>query len=95
MNLRKEAKGKECQIRLPCCNGNPETTVLCHYRLIGVSGIGLKSPDEIAAWGCSDCHDAVDRRGHMYFDFDFVRLAHAEGCFRTQAELIKMGLVKW
>ena len=55
----------------------------------------MKSPDEIAAWGCSDCHDAVDRRNYLDYDRDFVRLAHAEGCFRTQAELIKQGKVKW
>ena len=92
-DLRKLAKGRECQIRLPVCNGNPETTVLCHYRLIGISGIGMKSPDEIAAWGCSDCHDAVDRRRYKDLDFDFVRLAHAEGCFRTIAKLIEEGKI--
>lgn len=43
----------------------------------------MKSPDEIAAWGCSDCHDAVDRRRYKDYEFDFVRLAHAEGVFRT------------
>lgn len=33
-NLRKEARGRECQIRIPgVCNGNPETVVLTHYRL--------------------------------------------------------------
>lgn len=95
MNLRKEAKGRECMIRLSVCNGNPETTVLCHYRLIGISGIGMKSPDLIAAWGCSECHDAVDRRRHKDLEFDFVRLAHAEGCFRTQAILIAEGKLKW
>lgn len=83
-NLRKLAKGRECQIRLPdCCNGDPETTVLAHYRLIGISGMGMKSPDEIAAFACSNCHDAVDRRRYKDFDFDYVRLAHAEGVFRT------------
>lgn len=94
MNLRKEAKGRECMIRLPVCNGNSETTVLCHYRLIGISGIGMKSPDLIAAWGCFECHSAVDRRTHMDLDFDFVRLAHAEGVFRTLAKLIEEGKVK-
>ncbi len=28
-NLRKEARGRECQVRIyGVCNGNPETTVL-------------------------------------------------------------------
>lgn len=42
-NLRKEAKGRECQIRLPgICNHNPATTVLAHYRLSGTCGMGMK-----------------------------------------------------
>ncbi len=33
-NLRKEARGRECQVRIyGVCNGNPETTVLAHYRI--------------------------------------------------------------
>ena len=34
IDYRKEAKGRECMVRLPgICNFNPETTVLAHYRL--------------------------------------------------------------
>lgn len=92
MNLRKEAKGRECMIRIPgVCNGNPETTVLAHYRLAGISGMGMKSPDLIAAWACSSCHDAVDRRDSMFLEKDWVRLLHAEGVMRTQDALIKEG----
>jgi putative nuclease YbcO-like protein len=65
------------------CNGDPSTTVLCHYRLAGISGMGMKSPDEIAAYACSACHDAIDRRSHTDLDRDYVKLAHAEGVFRT------------
>jgi hypothetical protein len=91
--LRKAAQGRECQVRLPCCNGNPETTVLAHYRLSGISGLGMKSPDAIGAWACSDCHDAIDRRRYTEYERDFVKLAHAEGVFRTQAILIREGLI--
>ncbi|ENA3462300.1 DUF1364 family protein, partial [Yersinia enterocolitica] len=53
VNLRKEARGRECQIRIPgVCNGNPETVVLTHYRLAGTCGTGIKPTDEQAAWGC-------------------------------------------
>jgi len=39
-NLRKEARGRNCQVRLPgICNGNPETTVLAHYRMAGLNGM--------------------------------------------------------
>ena len=82
-------------IRLPgVCNFNSETTVLAHYRLIGISGMGMKAPSLIGAWACSCCHDAVDRRRFTELDFDFVRLAHAEGVFRTQGKLIEEGHVK-
>lgn len=33
-DLRKAARGRECQVRIPgVCNGNSETSVLAHIRL--------------------------------------------------------------
>lgn len=91
MNLRKLAKGQECQIRIPgICNSNPETVVLCHYRLIGMSGMGIKSPDWLGAWGCSDCHRAVDGQVMTQFTREELRLWHCEGVFRTQAAIERM-----
>ena len=53
-NLRKEARGRECQVRIyGVCNGNPETTVLAHYRMAGICGTGMKPDDLIGAWACS------------------------------------------
>ncbi|MCQ9124340.1 DUF1364 domain-containing protein [Rodentibacter caecimuris] len=89
IDYRKEAKGRECQVRLPgICNFNPETTVLAHYRLH--SGVALKPDDIQGAWACSDCHDECDRRTRK-MDTEYVRLAHAEGVFRTQAILRREG----
>lgn len=84
MNLRKAARGQECQIRLPGCSFNPEETVLAHYRMS--SGIGLKPHDEQAAYACHYCHDVVDGRRSPPpgLNRDHVRLSHAEGVFRTQ-----------
>jgi hypothetical protein len=80
-------------VRLPgICNHNPETTVLAHYRLAGQSGIGMKSPDLLAAWACSACHDAIDRRSHTELERDFVRLCHLEGMARTIAAIDKLDL---
>lgn len=94
-DLRKLARGRECMVRLPdVCNGNPETTVLAHFRMAGISGMGIKSPDVFAAFACSACHDAIDRRSHMDLDREYVRLAHLEGVVRTQAELLKMGVLQ-
>ena len=88
MNLRNEARGKPCMVRLHGCDGGGETTVLAHYRLAGYCGTGIKPPDELGAWCCWSCHEHVDRRSRA-LESDFVRLAHAEGVMRTIAERIK------
>lgn len=81
-------------VRIPeVCNHNSETVVLAHYRLAGVSGIGMKSPDVLGAWACSACHDAIDRRAHTDLDRDYVRLLHLEGMARTIAQLNREGLI--
>jgi len=92
VNLRQEARGRGCMVRLPeVCNHNSETVVLAHVRVAGVSGMSVKSPDLIGAWACSACHDAIDRRSHTDLDRDYVRLAHLEGMARTIAQLVKEG----
>ena len=98
INLRKEAKGRECQIRIPgVCNGNNETVVLCHLnnkRLFGV-GTGQKVPDMFGAWACSACHDHVDGRGNISLHDKFTKdLLHMEGVFRTQNVLLSENKLK-
>ncbi|EOI1370258.1 DUF1364 domain-containing protein [Serratia ureilytica] len=89
--LTKEARGRECQVRiLGVCNFNPETTVLAHYRLAGTCGTAIKPDDTQAAWACSACHDEVDRRTRL-IDANDARLMHAEGVMRTQEILRKEG----
>ena len=62
--MRKNARGQDCQLRLPgICNGNPETTVLAHLRRVGWAGMAQKPIDPLGVFSCSDCHDALDRRG--------------------------------
>lgn len=92
MDLRKLARGKPCQVRVPThCNGNRQTTVLAHYRLAGYAGMGSKPDDwSFGAWACSACHDVVDGRVKTEHDRNAVRLMHAEGCLRTQAALREM-----
>jgi hypothetical protein len=89
MNLRNLARGRNCQIRLPgVCNFDPATTVLAHYRMAGLSGMGMKSPDLCAAWSCSSCHEYVDRCRD-----DTTARAFLEGVLRTIAELNREGKV--
>lgn len=92
-NLRKEARGRECQVRLVgVCNHNPETVVLAHYRMAGLTGIGQKADDRFGAWACSCCHDAIDGRIKAeHYDKTELRLAHCEGILRTQQVLIREG----
>lgn len=76
-------------VRLDGCKGGGETTVLAHYSLNGISGKGLKSPDLIGAWCCSSCHDLIDGRVHIAnLTRQEIRLAFAEGVFRTQYRLL-------
>lgn len=94
MNLRKEAKGRGCTVRIPgVCNHNSETVVLAHIRMPGLSGMGVKADDLLGAWSCSACHDAIDRRAHTDLDRDYVRLCHLEGMARTIAQLKREGIV--
>jgi hypothetical protein len=91
-DLRKLAKGQPCMMRIPgVCNFNPETTVLCHVRMVGMSGMGLKIHDMFGSWGCSACHDYVDGRAGKSGDQSSRRLMLLEGMVRTQHELLKRG----
>lgn len=85
-NLRAEARGRDCQVRRPCCRHDPDYTVLAHFRLSGISGIGFKSPDFIAAWACDRCHAEVDSNKDPAVQLDF-----AKAVFRTQAQLLREG----
>jgi len=89
--LRKLARGRDCTIRIPgSCNGNPETTVLCH---LPGGGMGYKQDDLFAAWGCSGCHDAIDGRVPAKQDSTLLALWHHEGVVRTQQILIDEGVI--
>ena len=96
VNLRKEAKGRDCMVRVVgVCNGNPETVVLAHYRIGGLNGMGMKPDDIFGAWACERCHSAVDGRLKTEYTRDELRLAHCEGMIRTQQQLVNEGKIKW
>lgn len=63
-DLRKAARGRECQVRIPgVCNGNSETSVLAHIRLAGLCGIRIHRcywwPDQHRKW-IQYLHDSRD-----------------------------------
>jgi hypothetical protein len=92
-NLRKEARGRECQIRIPgYCNGNSETTIPAH---LNGGGMGMKVSDLQIAWSCSVCHDVVDGRISTRWDSADLKLWHQDGVFRTQQILEDEGVIKY
>ncbi|WP_160621301.1 DUF1364 domain-containing protein [Mixta intestinalis] len=93
-NLRKAARGRECQVRIPgVCNFNPETSVLAHYRMAGTCGTGCKPDDWQAAIACNCCHDVIDGRVNTGYTREELRLMHAEGVLRTQKIWKEEGLI--
>lgn len=83
------ARGEPCLIRIPgTCNGDPATTVPCHFRLSGLSGAGYIPDALYVAWGCSACHTYCDSNHD-----DETQLAFAYGVFRTQARLKELGVL--
>ena len=81
-------------VRLPGCDGGGETTVLAHYRLAGLCGIGQKSPDAIAAHACYSCHQKIDFREPLEgWSREEIRLAHCEGVLRTFDALQREGIL--
>ncbi|EOY5688468.1 DUF1364 domain-containing protein [Salmonella enterica subsp. enterica] len=85
VDLRKQARGRECTVRVPGhCNFNPETSVLAHYRLAGTCGASCKPDDMQGAIACNGCHDVIDGRVKTTeYSYEELRLMHAEGVFRT------------
>lgn len=59
---RKSAEKQDCTLMLPGCRNDTETVVLCHLRMFGGGGMGLKPSDLESAYGCFDCHQAIDSR---------------------------------
>lgn len=96
VNLTKLARDRDCLIRVPghCC-GDSSSVVGCHVRMIGISGAGLKADNLFIAWGCGPCHDVVDGRTKTGYSHDECRLMLLEGMVRTQAILIKEGVISW
>lgn len=86
-------RDQPCYIRLPGCEGQSETVVPAHVRIIGVSGAGIKSPPIHACPACMRCHDIADGRVRTDITRDESQLAHLRGIIRWQAELWKRKVI--
>jgi hypothetical protein len=89
---RDAAKGQPCTMNLPCCNHNPETTVLAHRNGAGMS---TKASDHDAADMCSACHDAFDgRMGTLLEDGLCLRDYFDRARFKTIINRLERGILK-
>lgn len=92
-NLRKEASGRECQVREPgVCNFDETTVVLAH---LNGAGMGMKHHDVHGCWACDQCHSWLDGRAHTgLHSKEYRELAHLQAMVRTQQILIREGKIK-
>jgi len=86
--LRKSAKGRNCTLNVPgICSYNPETVVLCHIDSEG-KGMGIKSPDWFAVFGCYACHRVLDSHEledrHFYIN---------RALYRTWKQWVEEGII--
>ena len=89
MNLRKEAKGRDCTVQIfQVCDFNPETTVPAHLNVIGWNS---KSHALHIAWACVNCHAWLDG-GYTQTTTKEVRdLEHLQAIIKTQLILFDEG----
>lgn len=95
--IQAAARGQDCLLRFPVCNWRTDTTVLCHSNLLeDGKGMGLKAPDERAAFGCSTCHDVLDGRAPppAGFTYDQMIFRFNQAVKATHVILRSLGLLK-
>lgn len=59
--IRRAARGQDCTMRLPCCNGDKDTVVWAHSNnYVDGKGAGKKARDEEGCFACHACHAFYD-----------------------------------
>jgi len=87
--ITKSAKNECCSLRVsPRCSHDEEgKVVLCHLNS-NYRGVGIKSPDIFAVYGCYECHLLLDESKVSYED---QQRAH----FETLMKLVDKGLLSY
>lgn len=62
---RANARGQDCTLRLPGCQNDTATVVLCHLRQFNGGGMGCKPPDVEGVFACAHCHSILDGRSRL------------------------------
>lgn len=92
---RNSARDEECTFNIVgVCNYTPETTVFCHLS-DETKGMGKKSDDLSAAYGCSACHDAVDGRVYSQELEEHRDWYSRRAMVRTWRRMVETGVVKF
>ena len=61
--IQASARDQECTLQIAgICNGDVSTTVLCHVGFKYGSGKRIRFGERNAVYGCSACHDLIDKR---------------------------------
>lgn len=56
-HIREAARGQDCTMHSPACNGDPATVVWCHSNMsIHGKGGARKADDVFGFFGCSGCN---------------------------------------
>lgn len=86
------AKGEDCTMQSPNCNGDRATVVACHSNmLVHGKGKGLKAHDLFIFFGCSGCHEFYDRGAATRDEKEwYFWRAHS----RTLMRLLQLGVIK-
>ena len=96
IDLRKEARGRPCQIRLTAheVHNHDQATVSLHHcrskRLFKV-GMGQKPPDIFGCWACAICHGIIHHPNEHGQDPEMILIEEYEAIFRTQNILYQEG----
>jgi hypothetical protein len=94
--ITESAKDEICCIRLAgVCRFDRSTTVWCHANGSAAGkGVGMKSNDLLGAYGCSACHDVVDRRVSTELPRPVVEVAFWQGHARSLLLLLAKGIIR-
>lgn len=93
-NIMDAAKGEPCTLNISgVCNYDAQTVVVCHLPDGTGASSKLCGPLSIA-FGCSNCHNVIDRRVPSRVSSEDREFYMRRGMMRTINRLIKKGLVK-
>ena len=89
--IRDSARGQDCTVQSPFCNGDTETVVFAHYGEAGEKGVGLKAGDEAGFYACYDCHTLIDQ--HKMSKIDELWYCF-RACRRTWRSMLDSEILK-